>query len=119
MLSYQAMFFSHEGQCERGRTTERPRGQRQMHTFRNLPINSPKRKAIIAAVMRAPAGTTSMVQPRDEGSLRLLVPESRIELGRERVQHGNAGEPVVGRPDKVIPLSGNHNGGYAKNGQFR
>src|ERR1035441_1872557 len=65
-----------------------------MHTFRKLPINSPKRKAIIAAVMRAPAGTTSMVQPRDEGSLRLLVPESRIELGRERVQHGNAGEPV-------------------------
>jgi len=32
----------HLGQCDRGRTTDSPRGTRQMTTFRNDPMSRPK-----------------------------------------------------------------------------
>src|ERR1041384_3043922 len=49
MLSYQEICFSHPGQKDRGRTTERSRGNRKMHTFRKLPISNPARKASTAS----------------------------------------------------------------------
>src|SRR4051794_21559678 len=43
MSSRGAIGCSHLGQCDRGRTTDSPRGTRQMTTLRNDPMSRPNR----------------------------------------------------------------------------
>src|SRR5581483_3695956 len=45
MFSYQVIARSQRGQRERGRTTDRLSGQREMQTFRNDPTAAPNRNA--------------------------------------------------------------------------
>ena len=45
MFSNHASWLPQLGQRERGRTTDRSRGQRTMQTFRNEPTHAPTMKA--------------------------------------------------------------------------
>lgn len=53
MLSYQAIEAPHEGQADRGRTTDAPAGIRWMATFAKLPAASPHTKATVAKYQTA------------------------------------------------------------------
>src|SRR5918997_902452 len=52
-FSNHAISCSQRGQRERGRTTESPRGQREMQTFRNEPMQAPTKAASAASRVRS------------------------------------------------------------------
>ncbi len=54
ILSYPGIFFLQLGQCERGQTTDSPKGILWMQTLRKLPTIEPKINAINLAIIIYP-----------------------------------------------------------------